>query len=195
MRKFIIIVIALLSIFASSTKTGGTAANSGGGIAWSNPTNGQACDNTYTTVVLSGEASSKYLLVTNFGFTIPTGATIDGTVVSIQWKGTILEAGVKDFDVSLVKSGIASGDNKAVAIVLPTVEETRNYGGASDTWGAGFTYTDWNASTSGARIKLQEGGGLEMETGYIDCVQITVYYTEAGGTKRYLIGYSRQVEF
>ncbi len=57
---------------------------------WSNPGNITSSNNTYATATSSGGGNSTthYLKATNFGFSIPSGATIDGITVGIERKGT-----------------------------------------------------------------------------------------------------------
>ena len=64
---------------SSPTSTGNDA--SIGTVSWSNTGNAVSSNNSYATVA---NATSNYLTLTNFGFAIPGGATIDGIEVSIE---------------------------------------------------------------------------------------------------------------
>ena len=56
-----------------------------GTVAWTNPMNATTSDNVYATISCP-TGISHYLKATNFGFSIPTGATINGIVVEIERK-------------------------------------------------------------------------------------------------------------
>ena len=54
---------------------------------WSDPTNAAASDDSYATNSRSGTSVQTHRLkATNFGFSIPTGATIEGIEVSVERK-------------------------------------------------------------------------------------------------------------
>ena len=109
--------LSLVSLFAffgnvQASDTGalspGTIADDAtvGTVAWTNPDNAKVSDNVYATVSLIGIGISHYLKATNFGFSIPTGATINGILVEIEKK-----------DISAAVSG---GHDEYVKIVKGT---------------------------------------------------------------------------
>lgn len=53
-----------------------------GTVTWVNPDNAKASDDVRAIMYYGG--SSHYLKATNFGFSIPAGATINGIVVEIE---------------------------------------------------------------------------------------------------------------
>jgi len=61
-----------------------------GAVAWTNPGNAASSDNAYAVFSTSGVQQSHYLKATNFGFSIPAGATIDGVAVSIERKRVMI---------------------------------------------------------------------------------------------------------
>jgi hypothetical protein len=66
-----------------------------GTVAWTNPTNAGASDNSYATIGTSGRCgvfTGHYLKATNFGFSIPVGATITGILVEIERKQTVVSS-------------------------------------------------------------------------------------------------------
>ena len=82
------LIASITNIFAA---TGGpnypsTAANvtGTGTIAWTNPTRLTGNDTLYATAVLTTSTYSNYIQATGYGLSIPTGATINGIVVSIM---------------------------------------------------------------------------------------------------------------
>ncbi len=123
---------------------------------WTTPSNAAGSDNAYATHT-SGTTNrtTTCLKATNFGFSIPTGATIDGVVLTIEHNGSSI-AGlnyVLDDSVYLVKGGIPAGSNNADLVTKwPTSDTAATYGSASDLWGTTLTYTDVNASDFGATL-------------------------------------------
>ena len=171
---------------SSGPNSGGTFDNiAGSPWPWGYTSNAAASDNSYA---LFGYGSgiplteSGRLAATNFGFAIPSGATIDGIVVEVEKKCSNAAYSSKDKTVSLVKGGSVSGDNKASASVWPTSDAYSTYGGATDLWGLTWTDTDINATNFGAVISVQcNATGKSSVVHSIDHIRITVYYTEGGG--------------
>lgn len=117
------------------------------------------------------------LVAKDFGFSIPSGATIDG--IKVEFKKSSYSGTCYDQHVSLVKAGSPQfSTNYANATGWPTSLEYVTYGGASDLWGDTWTDTDINASGFGACINATLGF---LDGVQIDHVRITVYYTEGGG--------------
>lgn len=85
---------------------------------------------------------------------------------------------VVDLDVTLLKAGVATGDNKATATTWPTVAGTASYGGAADGWNASLTPADVNAVNFGVQLSASANGGAT--TANVDFIQITVTYLAGG---------------
>lgn len=174
---------------SAGPRSGGTFATennpaASGTTDWSSPGNAAAEDGSYANITMGGSASGDFLKATNFGFTIPTGATIDGIVLDVK-KSNGATGGAKDKTIKLVKGGTFQGDDKAdTATAWPSVGSFAyvSYGGASDKWGLTWAYTDINASDFGAGISaVRSGGTTPAECARIDHIRITVYYTESAG--------------
>jgi len=152
---------------------------------WTNPGNAVASDNIYATMLLSSSTVTvwgNFLQVTNFGFSIPTGATINGITVGIERKVSSTSFNPKDHTVKLVKGGTIQGNNKASASVYPTSDAYATYGSSSDLWGLTLTDTDVNASTFGVAISCQCDVTAKSATAFsIDHIRITVDYTVSSG--------------
>jgi hypothetical protein len=158
-----------------------------GTVAWTNPNNAKVSDNVYATVVDNvGNLNllTHYLKATNFGFSIPTGATINGILVEAEVKASQYTSSaeeVRENSTKIVKSngsfGTTEKANTAQANHYPTTEAYRSYGANNDLWGETWSYSDINNSNFGVGISarlLDDGGGV---TSYIDHIRITVYYT------------------
>jgi hypothetical protein len=150
-----------------------------GGIAvWSNPGNAAASDDVYATANPSLDEVTHTLKATNFGFSIPSGATIDGIVAEVERKASI---NLVTFDaaVRIVKAdGSISTTERADSInAWPTSDAYASYGSPSDKWGEVWTDVDINDVDFGAAIQAQGGAVIDS----IDHIRITVYYTTGGG--------------
>lgn len=137
-----------------------------------------ASDNTYAEADCNfGTPSTYYAKATNFGFSIPAGATIDGIVVEWEIKSN---NSILDNAVRIVKGGTIGSTDKSNGSYWPASDTYRSYGGAADLWGETWASTDINASTFGAAISAKrDGSGSHYPD--IDHVRITVYYTAGGG--------------
>lgn len=164
---------------ASVTRSPGTLANdsSYGQDAWTNPGNAATSDNSRAAYIppTYGSRSSNYLKATNFGFSIPSNATIDGILVEVEsyqdgWNDVTWEV------VKLVKGGVVSGTNKRnqSGFYPPQTEQYFSFGGASDLWSLSFTPSDVNASNFGVVVAF---GTIDEIWSYIDHIRITIYYT------------------
>lgn len=161
----------------------GTVVSSGAGapgtIAWVLAPLAAAADAASAMAMLSTgtDTLSEYLKATDFGFSVPADATVNGVVVEVLKTddgSQILDA---PGGVRLVKGGTVSGDDKADTMT-EWAAGYATYGGAADLWGLTLTPADVNASTFGFVIAA-EYGGASGSNAYVDHVRITVYYTEA----------------
>ena len=162
--------------------------NSSGTYAWSNVDNAKTSDNSYSSSTASKSAETTQILVaSNFGFTVPTGATINGVTVAIERKASLSDGNfwyARDNLLKLVKGGSLSGDNKAATSTnWPTSDGTASYGGASDLWGNTLTAEDVNASNFGCALQAVYKGTVPKiyNAPFVDHITITVAYTESGG--------------
>lgn len=145
-----------------------------GTVAWSNPTNISASDDARATAVLGAAATSHQLRATQFGFAIPTTATVTGVTVAIERSGTV-GGDVKDATVQLLKAGTAAGSNKATATTWPLTDTVATYGGSADLWGTTLSPSDVNNSGFGVLIQAVATAG---STARVDLVTIAVSFTD-----------------
>ena len=169
--------------------TGTVANNTGVGTKiWSSYSNATTSNNVYTIASsfnVGTTSTSNYLKATNFGFSITSGATIDGVVVEIERKCNVNTGSnfIKDNIISLVKGGTVSGNNNADTVTKwSTTEAFFTYGSSSDLWGLSLTDSDINASTFGVVLSVNgTRAGKTNPTASVDFIRITVYYTIGGG--------------
>lgn len=148
-----------------------------GTVAWTNPGNVTADDSTFATAALTAIDTTQFLKATGFGFSIPTGSTVDGILVEWKRKG---EFGV-DNVVKLVQGGAVAGDDKADAVTAwpNPAAAYASYGGAADLWGLTWTPAQINAADFGAVLS---GECTDVATLSVDHVRITVTYTPPPAT-------------
>ncbi len=146
-----------------------------GTAAWNIPNNAKISDNVYSTAV-GGRygATSHYLKSTNFGFSVPTGATIDGIIVQFERFANTADL-VSDSKVRIVKAdgSISTTDRKAAGY-WSTTEAYYTYGSSSDKWGESWTAANINDADFGVAISTSN---VPAGTSFIDHVRIIVYYT------------------
>ena len=146
---------------------------------WFNIDNAKTSDDNYALNYAFMEEISHYLKATNFGFSIPGGATIDGILVEVERRREALTRVMQDEFIKIVKSNGSIGtENKASATYWPyPTDAIASYGGAEDLWSESWSDTDINNANFGVVIatdSMTDGGD-----GWVDHIRITVYYTEA----------------
>lgn len=146
------------------------------GTSWSGTGNLAASDDSYATYSLSAFVVSNALVVSNFGFAIPSGATINGISVSIEAKVGSSTGGVDNSH--LRKAGVNVGSSKASYPSLSTTEGTQTFGSTSDLWGTTWTDSEINSSGFGYEVAFFN---LATTTLSVDTITITVTYTGGGG--------------
>lgn len=146
-----------------------------GSLIWNNPDNAKTSNNVYTTAVGGRYGGiSHYLKATNFGFTVPAGAVINGILVQFERKAT---GTVSDLYVRIVKAGAVKTTNRAKAGNWSTTEAYYTYGSSSDLWGQTWTVAQINASNFGVVLSAS---CAPAGTAWVDHIRIKVYYTVPG---------------
>lgn len=141
---------------------------------------------TGTTVGTNGSTvSTVYLVWTNFGFALPSDASIQGIEAVIQTTATDTgqDGQINDNVVKLYRASLPVGTNKASATSRATIGSAVSitYGSSTDTWGL----TDLTASTLN-----DTAFGLAFSLTFTLCgwtivtgtVTLKVYYTTSGTT-------------
>jgi hypothetical protein len=184
------IIILLLVALPASTALADTAgpndAGAGANVSdigtrpWSAPENimfpgGEP----YATAVLKkGNLISNYLQGTQYGFSIPSDATIFGIAVVINRQSSANNPSILDNFVRLVKGGVVVGDNHAITTIWPNLMGTATYGGATDLWGTTWTPADINSPDFGVVLSARrQNNGNSDRTAMVDYMQITIYYS------------------
>lgn len=144
---------------------------SAGVQAWTNPGNAIASDDAYATCAVNGE--SHYLKCTNFGFGIPSDATIVGVLVEVEAK---VSSGFAQFSAANLVQLAGNGPDHDMTSQagLAFIDTVMPIGGSADTWGLALSGADVNASAFGVRIQATTAG---LRTVSVDAVRMTAYYT------------------
>ena len=124
---------------------------------------------------------TDYIIIKNFGLSVPSGVTIDGVQVAWNWAGQYAGTGVTA-NVSLVYQGSVLGEVKSPGIENSQTYQTPTQGGGSDPWGAIITPTIANDTTFGFGVQVlaQSSGGSDRS--FFNNFTITVYYTSLSST-------------
>jgi hypothetical protein len=115
------------------------------------------------------------LVVTNFGLTVPDGATIAGIQFDVRRNADGSE-GI-DSTVRVLQNGAPVGTDHAQMGAWPTTLTYVTYGGATDTWGAAWTAADVRATGFGISIAPQYTATKGNDRLHIDSVRATVFYS------------------
>ncbi|MEO9533248.1 MAG: T9SS type A sorting domain-containing protein [Crocinitomicaceae bacterium] len=171
--------IAFTQCVTTVAKSGGSFSNNSsvGAVAWSSTSNVSSDDNIEATAsaLVLGDVSN-YLLVQDFGFSIPSYATICGISATISKKGTGVLQSVEDFSIRLYSSDAFIGDNKAGSGNWPGSEISQTHGSSSDMWGTTLTYSEINSASFGIGIAVTLEGSIALPTAEIDVIQLSISY-------------------
>jgi hypothetical protein len=118
--------------------------------------------------------NNKTIDLTNFGFSIPAGATIVGIKVEPKAGSDKAAATDRVLTAQLLKGGSPVGSVKSFTVTHTNACNGTAFttvGGDSDLWGTSWTAADINATGFGVRINSGGGGGQRR----LDAVKITVY--------------------
>ena len=161
---------------ATTTTTGpnspATAADDGG-TSWTNPNNVFTSNDIRATATSTGPPAvgswqTGYLNVSNFGFAINSGDTINGIKVEIECSST---DSVPSISAVLLRGGVQTGADRSLAIT--SSEAYKTLGGSTDLWGATLAASDVNLSTFGVAIRCLNDNG-NTASGSVDHVRITI---------------------
>lgn len=171
---------------ANNGGTFSTMAYAGSAFNWNNPSNAQNADGSYATAgatlgILS-TSWSNYLVVQNFGFSIPSTATICEIIVDIQRSesGLALGADVQDRSVRLLQNGALYGNDLASSSSWPSSDGTVTYGNAllASTWGGSWQPADVNSANFGVAISTELSTHLVSLAlqGKVNQIRVTIIY-------------------
>ena len=152
-----------------------------GNLLWNNPSLVKEEDGFASGVVNISQQfkDSEALRVTNFGFSIPAGATIQGVKLELKKRGVTIAF---DDGIYLIRANNPFSANRGTdQFQWPESFTYISYGGPTDLWDVPISAADVNDATFGAQIVVKLGPHQEMprSEAYIDVVRMTVFYTPA----------------
>lgn len=153
------------------------------GTTWGGTSNTGSSDNSYATQA-GHTTNTDYLRLSSFGFTIPSGATIDGIVVEVESSRAGAGPGSSRFDeirVTKVAGTPVGSDGESSTTPVDPTETYYSWGSSSDLWGTTWNDSEINSTGFGVMVAgshIVTGGSA---TWRIDHVRVTVYYTDAAG--------------
>ena len=164
---------------ANQTSFPTSAVNLANGVTgardWQNESDAISDNSLYAFSTFDSTATTtKYLYLSDYGFSLPSDAEITGFTVSVQKRasGTAQDHFVglaypDGTNVSITFPGKQDGTN------WPSSEGTSNYGNSNDPWNKTWTYSEVNDQNFGVVISAQGDIGSSP---LIDTVKITVAY-------------------
>lgn len=166
---------------------GTTADNSGiGTLTWASTSNATSSNDTYTTITTSGTSqTSHYLLLTNFGFAIPSGESVQGVIVRIEAK---CSTGTVKLNARLVIGGTVQTGTTRSVIFGATSDLTLMLGGVADIFGqSSISESQGENSGFGIAIYTTENtvSGAVIS---VDSVTIQLIYSSSSDQKLLYIG-------
>jgi len=172
-----------------------------GNINWTSPGNASSSNNVYATASMkrtpASQNTSYYLEATNFGFSIPTSATIFGITAEVERSADTASC-IRDLEVRIIKGGVIDAtQNKAdTTNYWPTADAYKTYGGPADLWGLGWTPVDINAGNFGFAIMAQnQASGNPTCLAQIDHMRATVEYGFASTLEQSAYRWFRNVDY
>lgn len=167
----------------TSPSTSGTGI--AGDIAWSSASNAYADDGANASATIASSETSEYLQLQGFGFSIPSGATIDAVEVRIDRSSS--GGGLPTLsDLQLMygdfgDSGSLKGDPDSwVGTGFWSSSGFASFAGEGDSW-SGYVASLTPAIVNHAQfgVALRAAGSGFTTTCNVDVVQLRVFYTEA----------------
>jgi len=165
--------------------SGADEAYSGSTIAWSNPSNVTASDDTRSIAALSPTGSkSDYLKASGFDFSaVPAGSTILGVEARVE-KGLGSGSGNCHDERVFIRVGDAGtlSNNKADTTTNWAASDTQiTYGGAADLWGLSLTQSD----LTNLQVLFAAVSVTNARQARVDAIDVRITYTPpASGTPR-----------
>jgi len=159
----------------------GTVSSTTGTASWTNPNNIVSSNNVYAvSASITNGNLTGFLYALGHGFSIPSGATIDGVTVSVEGKNS---AGngfrISSGEMDLMHSGAQIGTNSSPTTNWTgTGDLTRTLGTSSYLWGATLNPAIVNDSSFGLRVRFTNLFA-SAQTFSVDHIYMTIYYTDA----------------
>lgn len=156
----------------TTTTSAATVAGTASGTNWTTPTNTTSDNATYAVYATTTQDNLK---LTNFGFSVPTGATVTGVTIVVNGNGTDATAGNRSIEVGLTKDGTTlSGTRAASQNMNQTTDTNLTFGSSASLFGTTLTPAEVSASTFGILLRAANTNAGARN---IDYVTVVITYT------------------
>ncbi len=147
-----------------------------GETSWTSPGDVDLSDDVRASVLppaLGGE--SEYLLVTDFGFSIPSGATITG--IQVVPEGYYVWNDNRAFVYGFARKSGQTTPAVYTGVTLMATEWQWRLGSQTELWLDTWTPADINSSGFGAYVWVSNEDSYVSNSIYLDSISINVFYT------------------
>lgn len=174
---FSILVIMCLGLIGYDTGTAvaddtgwKSPSSSVAGGQYTNPDNAFSSDNAYATNGTDGQSQ----LYANFGFSIPSGSTINGIEVTVEGK-TSSTSGGRQFNVALSGDSGSNFTSEKTTGALTTSDSTHTLGGNADLWSGSWNQSNFTNDNFRVKVISKISGGSKILS--LDHIQVKVHYS------------------
>jgi len=159
------------ALHAATAVKSSSDATSVAGTNWTDPAYVQGNDGFYATYNNAGE---NYLVIKTFGFSIPSGAIIDGIQVVVNGLSVEAQTARRQFRLALTKDGSTLSGTEKIDLTLPTSDGDVTAGSGTDLWGGTWTRAEINDTNFGVMIRDNDSKAYLLS---FDHATVTVSYT------------------
>ena len=159
----------------SATSTGFRSPSSTGTTwdEWTSPSNAYSSnDSRATTFGLTSTNEQDY---SDFSFSVPSGATIDGIEIEVEAQRLQTD---QDLDVQLSWDGGSSFTSAKTNTINTSSDSVYTYGSSVDTWGRTWSDTDFSDANFLLYAKDTTSTNRTIST---DHIRVKIHYTPSGG--------------
>lgn len=144
---------------------------------WTNPQYlAQTDPRNFAECAMQADGFSQFIHGTNFGFTLPSGATVLG----IQFSFTKFQNGhpkvITDSVIAAIKVAGGASNNNALPDGWPPEPTQFTYGSDTDTWGLSWVGSDVNDPGFGLAIAVQNNDDTEGAQAWVQGLFATVFF-------------------
>jgi methionine-rich copper-binding protein CopC len=159
---------------AHADTAGPSTAVTSSGSGWTTPGNTTSSNDAYAIYNSTGQTD---LILSNFGYSIPSTATISGITVVSEGNGAGSTAARRQYRIGLTKNASALAGTRKTGQQFTTSDSDITSGSGSDLWGTTWTYSEINASGFGVLISDNDTTAHALN---FDYVRVTITYTIPG---------------
>jgi hypothetical protein len=127
-------------------------------------------------VVLVPTPYHDALLITDFGLSVPDGATVTGIQFDLQRNSD--DGETVDATVQVLQNGMPVGTDHSMTGPWPSALTETTFGGRTDTWGVSWKPADVRASDFGLSIAPKFTATKGNDRAHVDSVRVTVFYDD-----------------